>query len=114
MLYVPKENSEQKRRFAELLSVGIIMEKVGWGVVVLGAIVAISGLVSCIEDSGMLRGIGAISFSAGLLTAAFGYLVVAFAQVLSCFVSMEQNTHKTVELLNELKSQLPDFNTSTK
>ena len=46
MLYVPKENTEQKRRFAELLSVGIIMEKVGWGVVALGVIVAISGWVS--------------------------------------------------------------------
>ncbi len=40
-----------------------------------------------------------------------GYLIVANGQIISCFVSMEDNTHKTVELMDELKSQLPNFNT---
>lgn len=96
-------------RFKTLLSLGRTITIIGWVIVGFAGLTIFSSLTSCVSNDGFAKAIGLLSFPIGLLTGAFGYLFVAMGQMISCFVSMEDNTHKTVEQLNELKSQLPNF-----
>jgi hypothetical protein len=106
MEYNPIINS----RFKTLLSLGKTITIIGWVIVGFAALTIFSSLKSCVSNDSFAKAIGMLSFPIGLLSGAFGYFFVAMGQMISCFVSMEDNTHETVELLNELKSQLPNFN----
>lgn len=99
---------QNNSRFKTLLALGKTLSTVGWVIVGFAGLTLLLSLASCTSGN---KFEGTIGFIIGILTAGFGYLVVANGQIISCFVSMEDNTHKTVELLNELKSQLPNFNT---
>ncbi|MHB9041583.1 MAG: hypothetical protein ACYC4T_13085 [Melioribacteraceae bacterium] len=102
---------QNNSRFKTLLSLGKTISIIGWVIVGFAGLTIFSSLTSCVSNDSFAKAIGLLSFPIGLLTGAFGYLFVAMGQMISCFVSMEDNTHKTAELLNELKSQLPNFNT---
>ena len=100
---------QNNSRFKTLLSLGKTISIIGWVIVGFAGLTIFSSLTSCISNDGFAKAIGLLSFPIGLLTGAFGYFFVAMGQMISCFVSMEDNTHKTVESLQELKSQLPNF-----
>jgi len=101
-------------RFKTLLSLGKTISVFGWVIVGFAALTIFSSLTSCVSNDSMAKAFAMITFPIGLLTGAFGYFFVAIGQMISCFLSIEDNTHKTVELLNDLKNQLPNFNTETK
>lgn len=100
---------QNNSRFKSLLALGRTITIIGWVIVGFAGLTIFSSLTSCVSNDGFAKAIGLLSFPIGLLTGAFGYLFVAMGQMISCFVSMEDNTHRTVEQLNELKSQLPNF-----
>ncbi len=93
-------------RFKTLLSLGKTISIIGWVIVGFAGLTLFLSLASCTSGN---KFEGTIGFIIGILTAGFGYLVVANGQLISCFVGIEDNTHKTVESLQELKSQLPNF-----
>lgn len=97
---------QNNSRFKSLLALGRTITIIGWVIVGFAGLTLLLSLASCTSGN---KFEGTIGFIIGILTAGFGYLVVANGQIISCFVSIEDNTHKTVEQLNELKSQLPNF-----
>lgn len=104
-------NTDFNSRFKTLLAFGKTLSTVGQIIIGVGGLVAFIGFVSFVWGDAISKPFGLIAWATGLLMVGLGYLIVANGQIISCFVSMEDNTHKTVELMNELKSQLPNFNT---
>ena len=96
-------------RFKTLLALGTTLSTVGQIIIGVGGLVAFIGLVSLVGGDSISKPFGLIALTSGLLMVGLGYLIVANGQIISCFVSMEDNTHKTVETLNELKNKLPNF-----
>ena len=74
-------------RYQTLLSFGKLFSFVGWAVVVLGG----GGMVVL-----GVQGEMAWSVLAGIGVAIYGLLIVAGGQAISCFVSIENNTHATL------------------
>lgn len=94
------ENNEQNnQRFLTLLSLGKTLSTIGWIIVAVSGLLIILSLGSC-SDGDKLE--GTIMFIIGFLSAGIGYLIVANGQMISCFVSIENNTHKTSNLLDKL------------
>lgn len=74
----------ESERFKTLLAFGKFFSFLGWVVVVIGVII----------PSGFTR--GPEGLVAGLLVAVYGLILVASGQGISCFVSIENNTHATM------------------
>ena len=100
---------QDNSRFKTLLALGTTLSTVGQIIIGVGGLVAFIGLVSLVGGDSISKPFGLIALASGLLMVGLGYLIVANGQIISCFVSMEDNTHKTVETLNELKNKLPNF-----
>jgi hypothetical protein len=105
-----QNNEITSSRFKTLLSLGKTISVIGWVIVGLAALTIFSSLTSCITDDSMAKAFGMITFPIGLLTGALGYLFVAMGQMISCFVSIEVNTHKTSEILEALQQKFPNLN----
>lgn len=82
-------------RFTTLLSLGQFVSFFGWIVVLVSAIGIVVGIDS-------IKSLGVIVIIGGVISLINGILVVAIGQIISCFVSIESNTHKTNSLLEEL------------
>lgn len=76
-------------------------------IVGLGVLVAIIGIVSAMSQADNRFGGGQAVFSlvsglgGGLWAAVTGILMVAFGQVVTCFVAIERNTRSTLRLIQE-------------
>lgn len=97
-------------RFKTLLSLGKTISVIGWIIVGLAALTIFSSLSSCVANDTMAKAFGMITFPVGLLTGALGYLFVALGQMISCFVSIEDNTYQTKEAVEILKEKFPNLN----
>lgn len=103
----PAEAHPGERRFKTLLSISNFISGLGWVIVGLGALVAIIGIVSAVSQAGNRFGGGQAVLSlttglgGGLWAAVSGILMVAFGQVVSCFVAIEHNTRSTLRLIQE-------------
>lgn len=82
--------------FRTLLGYGRFTSTVGWIAVALGLLVVFIGLV--LPNNGAARFFPII---AGLVLIGFGFPLIIFGQVISCFVSIERNTRATYEVLCE-------------
>jgi hypothetical protein len=79
---------------------GSIISALGWIVVAGGGIVGFVAMVAMAGLQGRRggTGLGALLAGApGLLVAISGVLIVAAGQAISCFISIEANTHATLE-----------------
>lgn len=80
------------RNFNTLLSFGTVISSVGWIVVAL----AVIGFFVSFTMSGSIQYMGIL---VAIVTAAFGIVIVSYGQLISCFVSIERNTHATFKAL---------------
>jgi len=86
-------------RFKTLLAFGKFFSFIGWVVVIIGVIVSFVGVSQLGQRSGFGGGtspLGPAGLVAGLLVAVYGLILVASGQGISCFVSIENNTHATM------------------
>jgi len=97
-------------RFKTLLALGITLNTVGSIVIGVGGLIAFSGLVSCVGGDAFTKPLGLVAFVSGLLMVGLGYLIIANGQVIECFVSIEENTHKTSEIIEVLQQKFPNLN----
>lgn len=103
----PVEGQPSERRFKTLLSIGKFVSGAGWVIVGLGALAAIIGIISAMSQAGNRFGGGQAVFSlvtgmgGGLWAAVTGILMVAYGQLVSCFVAIEHNTRSTYRLIQE-------------
>jgi hypothetical protein len=82
------------QRFKTLLAFGKFFSAIGWVVAVIGGIILVPGLNQLARGSQFGDGMSAmVGLLAGLLVAVFGLMLVASGQGISCFVSIEENTH---------------------
>jgi len=93
---------DSNTRFKTLLTIGNVISVVGWIVVGLGCLFFIGGLGECGRGGILSSGFGAMGSLTGLLVAVSGLFLVAQGKVISCFVSIENNTSKSVKLLRDL------------
>ncbi|AFN73780.1 hypothetical protein MROS_0537 [Melioribacter roseus P3M-2] len=98
------ENKEQnEQRFLTLLSVGKTISTIGWIIVLVAALIIFSSFKSCIDNRHFdFNG----EFIWGFLIATIGYFIVAQGQIISCFVSIENNTYKISELMANLIDEI--------
>ncbi len=82
---------QNNSRFNTLLALGKTLSTVGWVIVGFAGLTLLLSLASCTSGN---KFEGTIGFIIGILTAGFGYLVVANGQIISCTVkySMNQNS----------------------
>lgn len=69
------------------------------GNVVIAISLVLLSLSKCIGGDSLE---GSIMFLSGFLSAAIGYILVAQGEVISCFVSIENNTYKISKLMTDL------------
>ncbi len=101
----------ESQRFKTLLAFGKFFSFIGWLVVGIGVIMFLLGLsqlqprspftgpTSQLDPTGVLASVlpvGPIGLLAGLLVTVYGLMLVASGQGISCFVSLENNTHATM------------------
>ena len=77
--------------FRTLLSFGTVLTFIGWGAIILGAIVFIYGIVTQ----------GLSSILGGVFFGIYGVLIVVAGQIIACFVTIERTTKGTYELLKK-------------
>ena len=82
------KQSSVKGRFSTLLGVGQFVSIIGWLLVIGGSIAFVAGLSAD-------RAPVALTIVGGVVGVAFGLLIVAIGQSVSCFVSIENNTYET-------------------
>ncbi|OGD22172.1 MAG: hypothetical protein A2W03_09785 [Candidatus Aminicenantes bacterium RBG_16_63_16] len=93
------ENStKESQRFSTLLGFGQIFSLVGWVIVAVGAILFVLGLNEVGKRSLFSSGVSLLDLVIGLLVAVIGFTLVAGGQAISCFVSIERNTHSILLL----------------
>ena len=85
-------------KFKALLSYGKLIFGLGWILIAVSVIVVFVGLYN-IGSDGAIAG-GAI-LGYGITVAISGFFFLVFGQFISCFVSIEQNTRATFEILKE-------------
>lgn len=84
----------ESQRFKTLLAFGKFFSAIGWVVAVIGGIMLVPGLNQLARGSQFGDGMSAmVGLGTGLLVAVFGLMLVASGQGISCFVSIEGNTH---------------------
>ncbi len=97
----------ENQRYKTLLTFGKFFSLVGWIVVAIGGIMFLVGLGQLGQRN--IFGGGAMGLVTGLLIAVYGIMLVASGQGISCFVSIENNTHATMlaqrEILNTMRGQ---------
>lgn len=106
------ENFDQiGQRYKTLLGFGKFFSFIGWLLVGLGALVFLMGFIGVGAMRNPFGGILALGFFSGLPLALFGIMFVAGGQGISCFVSIEHNTHATMlaqqAALNFLRGETP-------
>lgn len=84
-------------RFETLLFTGKVTSGIGWVITGIGLIAIILGF------SGMLAGesFSSITLIPGIGCIISGIMMIAAGQLISCFVAIEENTRKTVNLLKK-------------
>lgn len=90
--YTNSKTNPSEIRFNTLLSLGQFVSAFGWIAVVASIIFIIVGIDS-------IKTLGVIAIASGAISLIISILVVALGQLISCFVSIESNTHKTNTLL---------------
>ena len=88
----------ENQRYKTLLAFGKFFSFIGWVVVVIGGIIFFVGLSQLGQRDlfGGSSSIGSMGLVTGLLVAIYGIMLVASGQGISCFVSIENNTHATM------------------
>ena len=92
----------ESKRYKTLLSLGKLISIIGWFVVFLGGILFIVGLGQLNEGYGIMSASGLVS---GIIVSVFGLICVAFGQVISCFVSIENNTNSSMSFQKKIMIQ---------
>jgi len=99
-------------RFKTLLAFGKFFSFIGWVVVIIGVIISFVGVSQLGQRSGFGGGtspLGPAGLVSGLLVAVYGLILVASGQGITCFVSIENNTHATMvaqqAILNLMRGQ---------
>jgi len=82
------------RNFNTLLTFGSVISSAGWIIVA----IAVIGIFVSFTLMGSLRYVGILI---AVLTAASGMVIVSYGQLISCFVSIERNTHATFRALQK-------------
>lgn len=93
-----------ERRFKTLLSISNFISGLGWVIVGLGALVGVIGVIAAMSlPPPMEEAVFALTvgLGGGIWVAVSGILIVAFGQVVSCFVAIERNTRSTLRLIQE-------------
>jgi len=85
----------ESQRYKTLLGFGKFFGFIGWAFVVIGGIIFLAGLSGSFVMSRYIGG-GIMGLLTGLLVAVYGLMLVASGQGISCFVSIEHNTHATM------------------
>jgi hypothetical protein len=95
-----ENRDSETARFQTLKSMGQVISVLGWITVGGGGIVSFVAMAAVAGLEGRRGGSGLgviIAAGPGLLVAIFGALIVAAGQTISCFVSIEKNTHAAWE-----------------
>jgi len=80
--------------FKTLLGFGKFISGLGWILVIIGGILALTGLTNSGNES-------LFFILGGLVLAIMGLFMVANGQLISCFVSIERNTRQASDLLKQ-------------
>jgi hypothetical protein len=96
----------EKQRFRSLGRFGQLISAVGWVAVAVGALAVVLSLSQVQQRDNVAAMLAGMGVMGGLGVAAYGFLMVVSGQSISCFVSIENNTHallvaqrKTLDLL---------------
>jgi len=84
-------------RFNTLLSFGHWIAGFGW-------VAAFASVIFMIMGIEAIKTLGIIAIISGAMSLIMSFLVVAIGQSISCFVSIEQNTFETVNLLKSMQN----------
>lgn len=84
--------------FPVLMQYARLVSAIGWVIVILGAMIAVVGLIN-------FRTFGLIGVVGGILLAAIGIIQIAGGEFLSCIVSIETYTRGAYELLQVTTQQ---------
>lgn len=90
--------SDIESKYGTLNTIGKIISFIGWVIFGLSIFYFILFTGNIPDDAGLA--VIPVAFGS-VLGVVFGLLVVAQGQVITCFVSIEENTRETVELLRE-------------
>lgn len=80
-------------KFNTLLGIGKFIAGYGWLIVILGIIALVFGISKIDEPIGVMTIIG------GFNSTVIGIFLVAFGQIIECFVAIENNTRETNNLM---------------
>lgn len=102
-----KEMNSINPRFKTLSMTGTVISTIGrvqvvFSVMLAGGGVLVTMLMQLLDNESNAFIIGVAGVILGVLAAVGGILYVAFGQVISCFVSTEDNTHATDEKIQAL------------
>jgi uncharacterized membrane protein len=80
-----------------------ILEIIGYIVIVIGAIIALIGLVKLFDGSAYQSSVGFSILMSGIGMAISGFALIAFSQLICVWIDTEENTRKIVGLLENKK-----------
>ncbi|KMQ49376.1 hypothetical protein CHISP_3714 [Chitinispirillum alkaliphilum] len=95
-------------KFPVLSTVAKIVNALGWGAVIIGAISLISAIFAIISNSGgtqeleqqILMATRYTRLIAGISTIVGGFITIAFAEVIGVFFAIEKNTREPIDFSN--------------
>ncbi|MEW6507333.1 MAG: hypothetical protein AB1432_06250 [Bacteroidota bacterium] len=97
-------------KFGTLLGLSKTLSTIGQIIIAVGGLFAVLGLFSFIGGDSFTKPMGLLGLLSGLIMVGLGYIIIAYGQVIECFISIEENTHKTSEILEALQQKFPNLN----